>query len=158
MKILETCFPQEIDIVLFFLILLFHSKTCVFFGTWPVGGLGGAVLSESDCMMHWVVVGTSRACLDIRLGIGRPWRSRGPAYSTSLACKYSKKSFKINGNQWKCLKINENQWKSSKFVENSWFSLIFHDSALSSSRLATSRGRGSGAWYQNTMSCYSMPQ
>ena len=128
-------------------------KTYVFFNTGPVGDLGGAVGSESGCAMHWVVVGTSRACLDIRLGIGRPLKV---ARTGLLDLNSLQILSKIIQNQWKSMKMLENQWKSSKFVENSWFSLIFHDSALSSSRLATSRGRVSDAWYQNT--CYSMPQ
>ena len=55
-------------IVLFF----FNSeKLSVFFGTGPVGELGGAVGPEIGCVKHWVVVGITGACWDMCLDITR---------------------------------------------------------------------------------------
>ena len=46
-----------------------------FLGTGPVGGLGGAVLSESGCMMHWVVVQRiSQLAFGILCGSEDPWK------------------------------------------------------------------------------------
>ena len=97
---------QVYHIVLFFLRVLFHSKICGIFGTGPVGGLGGAVLSGSGCTMHWVVVGTSRACLDIRLGIGRPLKV---ARAGLLDLNSLQILSKIIQNQWKSMEMLENQ-------------------------------------------------
>ena len=130
---------------LFFLSILFHRKSCVFFNTRPVSDLGGAVGPEIDCVMHWAVVGTTGACCDMRLGVARPPGVTGVAYSTSIAHQYHQKSLKIIEIHWKPMEINENQWKSSKTNENTWFSLIFYDRAWSSTRLARRPGAASAA-------------
>ena len=80
-----------------------------FFDTGPVGGLGGTVGSESGCAMHWVVAGTSRACLDIRLGIGRPLKvARAGLLDLNTDNRLQILS-KIIQNQWKSMKMLENQ-------------------------------------------------
>ena len=60
---------------------------------------------ESGCAMHWVVAGTSRACWDIRLGIGRPLKVARAGL--------------LDLNSWQILsKIIQNQWKLMKMLEN----------------------------------------
>ena len=67
--------------------------------------VGGAVLSESGCAMHCVVVGTSRARLDIRLGIGRP-------------LKVSRAGLLDLDNLQILSKIIQIQWESMEMLEN----------------------------------------
>ena len=62
--------------------------------------------SESGCAMHWVVAGTSRACVDIRLGIGRPLKV---ARAGLLDLNSLQILSKIIQNQWKSMEMLENQ-------------------------------------------------